>query len=190
MITRTPLITSRVVRSSGGTRHRRRQGLSLVEVMIGLVIAASLLTAAAVAFNASSQVVERNEAFFRATQAARVSMHQILTQVRRGSVNLASTQQELRLITAATDGGGGDDDVTYKYLPAEKKLVLVTNDDLTDPDYVLANNVTALSFAAEPGQDYTKAPCVVRVTVRIRVQVGDNDVTLSGSAAPRRNLVY
>ena len=193
MIARTPPTTSRVSRvpRAGGARsRRRRRGLSLVELMIGLAIAASLLTAAAVAFNASSQVVERNDAFFRATQAARISMHQILTQVRRGSVNLASTAQELRLITATTEGGGGDEDVSYKYIPAEKKLLLVTHDIVDDPDYVLASNVAGLTFTVEPGQDYTKAPCVVRVTVRIRVQVGDNDVTVSGSAAPRRNLVY
>jgi hypothetical protein len=38
--------------------------------------------------------------------------------------------------------------------------------------------------------DYTNAPCVANVTVTIRVSVGDNDVLLSGAAAPRRNLQY
>jgi prepilin-type N-terminal cleavage/methylation domain-containing protein len=176
-------------RPSNNFRTRRR-GLSLVEIMVALAITATLLTAAAVAFNASSAIVTANDEFFRATQAARVSMHQILTQVRRGSVNTAWNATTLRLITAANDDGSGEDDITYSFVSADKKLKLITNDVLTDPDYVLASNVSDLKFGVEIGEDYTKAPCVVRVTVSITVRVGDNVVTLSGSAAPRRNLVY
>jgi hypothetical protein len=155
-----------------------------------LAITAMLLTAAAVAINASSAIVQSNDEFFRATQAARVSLHQILTQVRRGSVNTTWNASTLRLITAQNDEGTGEDDITYSFVSAENKLKLITNDDLTDPDYTLASNVNALAFDVETGQDYTQAPCVVRVTVSITVKVGDNVVTLSGSAAPRRNLVY
>ena len=180
---------SRVGKTGPLKRHRPR-ALSLVEVMFSLTITAALLTAAAVAFNASSDVVQANDQFSRATQGARISLHQILTHVRRGSVNTTWDPNTLRLITERNDDGSGEDDVTYKYLPATKQLMLVTNDDLTDPDYVLASNVSAMQFAAEIGQDHTLAPCVIRVTVYITVTVGGNSVTLSGSAAPRRNLVY
>jgi prepilin-type N-terminal cleavage/methylation domain-containing protein len=168
----------------------RRHGLSLVEIMVSLAITAALLTAAAVAFHTSSNVVQSNDEFFRATQSARISLHQILTQVRRGSVNTASTSTALRLITAAEDDGSGEDDYTYSFSSTEKKLKLVTNDVLTDPDYALASNVKNVTFDVETGEDYTKAPCVTRVGVAITVEVGDNIVTLSGSAAPRRNLIY
>ena len=167
-----------------------RRGLSLVEVMFSLTITAALLTAAAVAFNASSDVIQSNDQFSRATQGARVSLHQILTQVRRGSVNTNWTPTALRMVTARNDDGTGEDDVTYFYDATAKQLKLITNDSTSDPDYVLANNVTAMQFAAEIGQDHTLAPCVVRVTVYITVTVGGNTITLSGSAAPRRNLVY
>jgi type II secretory pathway pseudopilin PulG len=168
----------------------RRLGLSLVEVMVSLAITATLLTAAAAAFNASSNVIQTNDEFFRATQAARISLHQIITQVRRGSVNTASTSTSLRLITAAQDDGSGEDDVTYSFVPAENKLKLITNDDPADPDYTLASNVDNITFEVETGEDYTHAPCVTRVTVAVTVKVGDNVVTLSGAACPRRNLVY
>ena len=169
---------------------RRRLGLSLVEVMISLSIAALLLTAAAAAFNVSAAAVEDNNEFFRASQAARVSLHQMLTQCRRGSVKLASGEHWIRLTTAPKAGEITGDDVTYEYRPEAKQLVLVTNDDTEDPDYVLASNVSEMKFAVEAGTDYTNAPCVANVTVTIRVKVGGNNVLLSGAAAPRRNLKY
>ncbi len=59
---------------------KSRKGLSLAEVMISLAISAMLLTAVAAAFTASSEAIEQNDQFFRASQAARVSMNQILTE--------------------------------------------------------------------------------------------------------------
>jgi type II secretory pathway pseudopilin PulG len=170
--------------------RRRRTGLSLVEVMISLGIAAMLLTASAAAFHASSAVVQNNDEFSRATQAARVSLHQILTQVRRGSVQLASGDHWITLTMPPAAGEATGKNVTYRYRPESQQLVLVTNYDATDPDYVLASNVSEMLFDVEPGTDYTSAPCVANVTVTIRVRVGDNDVFLSGAAAPRKNLQY
>lgn len=183
-------MSARETRSRNQKGGARRRGLSIIEMLISLAIAVTLLTAAAVAFNVSSTIIQSNDEFFRATQAARISLHQILTQIRRGSVNQTWDAQTLRLVTARNDDGSGEDDMTYKYLPANQKLMLVTNDDATDPDYVLASNVSAMTFDVEIGEDYTKAPCVVRVNVMVTVKVGKNVVTLSGSAAPRRNLVY
>jgi prepilin-type N-terminal cleavage/methylation domain-containing protein len=178
--------------------RRRRRGLSLIEIMIALAIAATLLTAAAAAFNASSDVVRTNDEFFRATQAARVSLHQILTNVRRASsvednrdpVTRIPDTTKLQLTTARNDDGSGQDLLTYKYLPANQKLMLLTDEDLTDPDYTLASNVGTLAFDVEMGKDYNNADVVVRVDVSITVKVGRNSVTLSGSAAPRRNIIY
>ena len=171
-------------------RGLRPAGLSLVEVMISLAIAAMLLTASAAAFHASASVVQNNDEFARASQAARVSLHQIRTHVRRGSVQLDSGEHWVRLTTAPEPGRTVGKDVTYQFVPESRQLVLVTNDDATDPDYVLASNVSDMRFEVEPGTDYTSAPCVANVTVTIRVRVGDNDVLLSGGAAPRRNLQY
>jgi len=77
---------SRQLRSSKSSSSRR--GLGLAEAMISLSIAAMLLTAAGAAFNASSMAIEENEKFFRVSQAARISMSRMLTQCRRGTVQL------------------------------------------------------------------------------------------------------
>src|SRR5205085_1130645 len=62
---------------------RRRRGLSIIEVMISLTISAFLLVAVAAAYSASADAVEMNDKFFRATQAGRVTMNQVLTEIRR-----------------------------------------------------------------------------------------------------------
>src|SRR5213083_3082890 len=70
-------------RVSSSHSRRARFGLSLVEVMISLAITSFLLVAVAAAYSASADAVEMNDRFFRATQAGRVTMNQLLTEIRR-----------------------------------------------------------------------------------------------------------
>ena len=164
---------------------RRPRGLSLVEVMISLAIAALLLTGVAAAYSASASAIDMNDRFFRASQAARVSMHQLLTEVRRSQAVQVPSATQIDVITATAQ------DRSYRFDSAAGKLKLITNESTTDPDYTLASNVTAASFVADTEPDpSTGINRVVRVTVTVTVKIGDNEVRLSGSAAPRRSLVY
>ena len=156
-----------------------RRGLSLIEVMISLAISAMLLTAVAAAFTASSDAIEVNDEFFRASQAARVSLNQILTEVRRAhSINV--TADQIDMITFDSS------DRSYMLDTVANTLKLRTNDIATDPDYTLCSNVTAHTFAADTETDSGGISHVVRVSVTLTVQVGKNSVRLTGSAAPRR----
>src|SRR5205823_7082731 len=60
-----------------------RRGMSIAEVMISMAIAALLLVGVSAAYTASADAVEANDNFFRATQAGRVTMTQLLTEIRR-----------------------------------------------------------------------------------------------------------
>src|SRR2546423_5490584 len=73
---------SRVNQIAGRARCRRR-GMGIIEVMISVSISASLLVAVAAAFKASSNAINRNDEFFRCTQAGRISLNQMLTEIRR-----------------------------------------------------------------------------------------------------------
>ena len=59
--------------------------------MISLAITTMLLTAIAAAFHSSSQIIKENDEFFRATQAGRVCLNQILTEVRRSDAIACTT---------------------------------------------------------------------------------------------------
>ena len=156
----------------------------MVEVLISLSISVMLLTAVTVAFSSSADAVDANDEFFRAAQLGRVSLNHLLTEIRRGAVDETWSPTQLHLITEAGR------DWTYRYVPESKQLLLITNDDTTDADHVLARNVTACTFDVEMGVDYNQAPCVARVSVVVTVEVGNHKVLLSGSTCPRRNLRY
>jgi type II secretory pathway pseudopilin PulG len=150
--------------------------LSLAEVMISLAISAMLLTAVAAAFSASSEAIEQNDEFFRASQAARVSMNQILTEVRRANPVDAVNSTATDLAMVGHDGNPRD----YIFDAASKKLKLDTHTP-TKPQYTLASNCSNANFTYDivSGQ-------VMRVSVTVIVQVGKNQIRLTGSAAPRK----
>jgi type II secretory pathway pseudopilin PulG len=164
----------------------RRRGFGIVEALISLSISALLLTAIAAAFSVSASAINNNDRFFQATQTARVGLNHLLTEIRRGSVDEAWSEHEITLIT----GGDTPQERIYRYLPDQQQLVMILSADPTAHPYVLARQVTDLTFSVDMGTDYNNAPCVARVNLSLTVRVGQNDIRLSGAAAPRRNLVY
>ena len=158
---------------SRSIRTNIRRGLSLVEVMISLAISATLLTAIAAAFSASSQAIETNDHVFRATQAARVTINQITTEVRNCKSGAVSSTT-LDLIT------GTDEARLYEYNSVKKEIQITFPDIDPDTKYTLARNVSAARF-------YTDGDAIA---LSITIEVGTNKVTLSGSAFPRRTLTF
>ena len=180
----------------GRRGHASRGGMSIFECIISLAIAAMLLTAAASAYSASGQAMEQNDQFFRAAQCGRTSMARILSQLRRGDVDEASTANNLHLVT---DNG---QDVTYKLVPETNpatgpmRLVMVIDAGKpTEKTHELARNVTTqvgthTPFSVVLGKNNSGADCVARVSVTLSVKVGNNEILLSSAAAPRRSLAY
>ncbi|MFN4242930.1 MAG: prepilin-type N-terminal cleavage/methylation domain-containing protein [Tepidisphaerales bacterium] len=60
----------------------RRRGLGLVELLISLAITAALLTATAIALDASFRAYRTNQELGDLTQRARLAMHRMLTEIR------------------------------------------------------------------------------------------------------------
>jgi hypothetical protein len=139
---------------------------------MSLAIGSLLLVAVGGAYSASVNSVEQNDRFFRATQAARVSMNQILTQLRQcQAVTVAAS--ELDMTTAAGAS------ISYIWNSATNTLTITQQ--LSPPQTnTMANNVTACAFATDTQS----------VTMMMTVQVGNNSVMLSGAATPRRMVQY
>lgn len=159
-----------------------KNGFTIVELLIALAIMGILLAAVAVAFNASVINYRQNEDIFKAINSARQALFRITTQLRTATAadpNAPAT--ECSFITA--DGN----DITYQYNSAENKLYLITNDDLSDSDYVLCNNVAAMTFnkttRTEDAVTYVQS-----VHISMTVASGDVQQTVSSAAVIRRNL--
>jgi len=151
-------------------------------LLIALAISAMLLAAIAVAISASAINYQENEDIFKAVNNARQAMFRITSQLRTAiAVDPNAPNNECTLITSANEN------ITYRYDNSDGKLYLITNDDLSDSDYVLCDNVTAMTC--------TKATKVVEAVtvvknVQISLTVASDDIqkTISAAAVIRRNL--
>ena len=154
-------------------RRPRRRGLGLVELLVSLAIAASLLTAVAAAYAATTSAIQMNDEFFRASQAARVSINQIMAEIRKCQSGIVD-EQSLEISNQQ-----GQKRV-YAFDGANKRLTLTFPDELVPPTYTLARNVDDVQFYTD-GQT---------ISMLVTIEVGKNQVTLSGSAMPRRTIMF
>ena len=184
-------------RRRAGAKGRR--GLSIVEVMISLTISSFLLVAVAAAYNASASAVEMNDRFFRATQAGRVTMNQLLTEIRRADRVACSSTSDTIIVTrpsatATKDGANTEVQRWFRYNAATKKVtvqIYYERPDLTiygGPVFSLASNVESATFGPPDTMPNPAggAALETRVPVTIEVKIGGNAVRLSGSSGPRR----
>jgi len=163
-------------------RWKYETGFTIVELLLALAIASILLAAVATAFNASIINYRENEDIFKAINSARGALLRITSQLRTAdAVDPNSPVNECTLITA------GGDDVTYQYNNGDNKLYLI--DNLSGSDYVLCDNVTAMTFAKDTviieGIEKVRS-----VQVSITVARGNAQRKISAAAVIRRNLSW
>ncbi|MBC8108314.1 MAG: prepilin-type N-terminal cleavage/methylation domain-containing protein [Anaerolineae bacterium] len=159
-------------------RNRRswrtaRRGLGLPELLISLTISSLVLTAVALAWVSSSRIVEQNDQFFRASQAARVCVNQIMTEARRCQSGVVESDSlELTLYSGEKR--------TYALDNVNRQLTMTLNSLLVPQTYVMARNVSNAQFTTDG----------TTITLTMTVQVGANRILMNGSALPRRRVVY
>jgi len=161
---------------------RYKSGFTIVELLLALAITAILLAAVAVAFNASLINYRENDDIFKAINSARQALFRMTSQLRTAAaVDPASPANECTMITA--DG----DDITYRYDSADDTLYLVTNDDLSDDDYVLCENVPAMTFTTDTVVRESQT-IVKSVQISMTVASGGVQRKVSAAVVVRRNL--
>ena len=154
--------------------RKQKRAFTIVEVLIALAITAMLLTAVAVAFNASVINYQENEKMYKTMNNARQAMLRMTAQLRTADCNSVSTTLTECTLTAA-----GGQNITYRYNSGEKKLYLVTSDG----DYVLCDNVTAMAFTQT-----LDGSIVESVQISLTVSIGNISQTVSSAAVIRKNL--
>lgn len=159
-----------------------RAGFTLVELLLALAISAMLLAAVGAAFNASAINYRENEEIFKTINNARQALFRITSQLRTAdAVDPNAPSNECTLMTS------GGEDITYQFNSGDNKLYLVTNDDWSDSDYVLCENVTAMTCTKNAVLEDTIWK-VKSVQISLTVSSGDMERTIAAAAVVRRNL--
>jgi prepilin-type N-terminal cleavage/methylation domain-containing protein len=162
----------------------KKNGFGIVELLIAMAITAMLLVAVAVAFHASMTSYRENEDIFKAVNRARQALFRITTQLRTGYwADPNAPSNECSFYTA--DGN----DITYRYNAADSKLYLITNDDLSDSDYVLCDNVSAMTFSKATRINDEGVTSVVSVHISMTVVIGNAQRIVSSAAVIRKDLI-
>ena len=161
----------------------------MVECLISLAISAVLLTAVAVAFNASVVNYRENEKMYTTINTARQALTRMTSQLRTanpefGAVNPSDPNNRCSLHTATNE------DITYEFRDAtyadpacRNKLYLITNSN--GNEYLLCDNVTAATFIKTPTDDGWDCKSV---QMSLTVRDGSFERTLSAAAVIRRNI--
>ena len=175
-------------------RRRIRRGLSLAEVLISGAIVAMLLMAVAASFDALSQQVQVNTSFNQAAQTARMGLRRIVRDVR--TCTTCATGDDATIDALATDDTKltviRDDGTSVQYVyDALAGTVRLKIGGDTPLDVVVARNVENAIFSSEVEQHpETGVYRTARVVVQLWLNVDGLPLYLTGSAAPRREMVY
>ena len=153
-------------------------GFTIVELLIALAITALLLTAVAVAFNASVNSYTASEDIFKAVHTAQQALFRITSQIRTGLVDPNDLSQDSCKLLCA-DGS----EITYRYDSTENKLYLY--DHGTATDYVLCKNVSAMTFKKD---NNTPTGDIKSVQISMMVEYGDVKRKVSAAAVVRKIL--
>jgi len=183
--------------------------VGLAELLIALAITSMLLTAVAMALDASFHSYRVNQEQSALTQRARLAMHRILTSVRQHDAHAPATSSQLVNFSlgirindtgiAMLDDAGND--IIYRYDAPNQRIIY----DFNGTARTLLDGVTQFQVSLEPMRSATSIrtgggyDLLNRATVLLTVRTtdktsmasettGQQTVTLSSSAQPRRNV--
>lgn len=166
-----------------------KHGFTMVEVLLSLVILAMLMTAVAVAFDASIVNFQANESISKTTNAARAALLRMTTELRTAQgVGVIGADDPDNTQCSLMTGAGN---ICYWYDQNNKVLRLdadVNPASHSTDDPALCRNVTSVTFnrASVPGNP--GAIRNVRIVLTLTDDKGNNPQTLAAAAVVRRNL--
>lgn len=191
-----------------GFRVGRSRGIGLIELLVALSISAALLTATAVAIDASFKAYAINQEQSDLTQRSRLAIYRMTTMIRQTKLHAPHTATLAGNFAGGatvTDSGIDMFDlngqaITYTYDATKKQLLAV----IGGTSHVMCDGVEAFTVRMEPmrstdsiktggGWDLMKRASLVltvKTTSHTSVEgegVGKQTVTMSASVMPRRN---
>jgi prepilin-type N-terminal cleavage/methylation domain-containing protein len=162
-----------------------RCGFTIAELLVALAVTAILLTAVAVAFNASAINYNENTEMFKALNTGRQAMLRMTNQLR--TANSASTTDPNSRCYFWT-GDTPSLHRGFRYANNEVDLVYLDSAGNVTASYMLCENVADMKFTRTTGLDSNNQPCVKSVQMSMKITVGDNSQKVTGAVVLRKTL--
>ena len=162
--------------------YTQKKAFTLVEVLISMVVMAMIMTAVAVAFNASAKNYDTNEKIFQSVNMARQALTRLTNQVRTSKAVELPTNEPANKCSMITHDNKL---LTYDYRSDQQKLYLI--DNATSTEYLLCENVTDLTFTKTTAT-VREQNAVISVKIALTVTLEGEEKTISSAAVLRRNL--
>jgi prepilin-type N-terminal cleavage/methylation domain-containing protein len=132
----------------------QRRGVGLVELLIALSISALLLTATAVAVDASFKAYANNQEESSLLQQSRMALNRVVTSIRTSDTHAPTDATQLvdfkagLMVTGSSIGMLQEDgtDIVYRYDAAKKLLTA----QVRGKSYIVARGVEAFTVTMEP----------------------------------------
>lgn len=162
------------------TKKNKKYGFTIAEMLVALAVMGILLTAVAVAFNASATNYNENQDMFNATNAGRQAMMRMTTQLRTASA-VAPTEANTQCSLVTAD----NQSVRFRYDSTAHVLYLSYLDagsNITS-SYALCRNVTEMTFNRTVVSGVVKS-----VQMSMTVTVGNNSQTIASAVVLRKAI--
>ncbi len=160
----------------------KRNGFTLIEILLALVILATLMAAVGLAFDASVTNYHANRGIHKTLNTARQALTRMTTDLRTSS-GIPATGEANTQVSLFTSAG---DNITYRYDNTDNTLYY--DDNTTSNNYALCKNVTALTInrATVPGDPTTVRS--VRIILTVTDDLGEVTQTLAAGVVVRKSL--
>jgi prepilin-type N-terminal cleavage/methylation domain-containing protein len=162
---------------------KNKGGFTIAEMLVALAVMALLLTAVAVAFNASAINYNENKDMFNVVNMGRQAMMRMTSQLRT-AIAVAPTEANTQCSLITAD----NQNIRFRY-DSTAQVVYLSNLDASSnitASYALCRNVTAMTFTRTV---VTGTPTYVKsVQMSMTVTVGDSSQTIASAVVLRKVL--
>jgi prepilin-type N-terminal cleavage/methylation domain-containing protein len=176
-------------------RRNCREGFSLVELLVSLVLLSILMASVAAAVRGSLLSYETNEDVANVTHSARAVLERMLGEIRAANaIDPNAGSDTIRIEHPRASESDPLQETEYTLDSGSLKMKTYLSGALQGT-YVLLGGlddvtVTTFSFTPRTGQDQEGKTCIVAVTVAIELSYDGQTINSSGSSYLRRKVGF
>jgi prepilin-type N-terminal cleavage/methylation domain-containing protein len=171
-------------------KQRRNSGFTLPELLAAVMIVAMLMASLALALQGVLHAYTEDSKIAQATQATRVVLNRMMAEVRTAKETSSSATF---LSILPHDNVQGTTEIQYEMVNGALVRRQIGGTAASTVDLIAANElvrVTSFNVTRTAGVDSHGVACTKSVTVDLGIQVDNNSMQTTASAALRKNMTY